>query len=459
MCLVMVVQAALAVGAVKDGHDAPAQRDRSHQPKMSNPDRWDKKDRGSDTRGMEVDLHEVRMLSPEEPHILEGRESALLGGEPSRSLEGDRERPPHEVSAEEHVFREDKTGTRVVAQQAGAAHATAEPSSAIDDHPPKYGRDFYHDSRRSLELMPTLQETDGSSEQTRSPSRSRAPPSRQQETTQEQGSNDKVKPSLSATRPSYPLPPRKVTTAAVAAAERNDAVATVAHLIVDSKPRRTSLHAKGQEHLLVEHLPPTTAKKAAHATSSEYKQRPIEAPLMGDSPLNGHREFLSTSKEDSGKDTGIMLLSPAPCHGGSPSAIPITAVASEALQVLGGPASRRAVVVDLGLPPPQQPPPGLHLDLGTFSSRHDDAREESVQNESEGLLYPCCDGDVYRFEGRDGPEIEVSGLGGDTDDKEEARTGWISHPEHFTMDVEAAGCTPALYEELLEPRVASVYSR
>lgn len=622
----VVVQAALAVGAVKDGHDTPAQKDTSHQPKVSNPDRWDRTNHGRDTRGLEVDLRNVRLLSPEKSHLPQRRESELLSGERSRSLEEERERTPHELSAEEHAFREEKTGTGVVGQQAGA-HATAATSSEKTGNLPKYGRDFYHDSRGSLELMPTLQETDGSSEQTKSPLRSGAPPSLQQEETrQEQGGNEKVKPSWSTTRPPCRVAPRKTTTTAVVAEEYD--MTTVAHSIVDSKPRRrASLHAEEQErgnaeHRLVEQ-PPPTVKRASRATSSERKHRPIEVsrtppPLHGNrawvegSSLNarhclarddlgetrdraanagapsiaaggrgGHlvvasdhttfatereellyeppssqlnlaqpdegevragskssgrsrkieptwsglgksrhsvslsscvatevtevgrggvglsehipgglstrkgmgavarnntalrtnfqpeatSQFSSSRKEvDSGKDVGI-IPSPAPCHGGSPSAIPIPTVPPEASEALDGPTPRRALVVDLRLPPPKLPP-GLHLDLGTFSSPHYDAREKIVQKENEGLLYAGCSGvATSRFDSLDECEKEASGLGGDTDvaqredDNELAGTGWISRADHFTMDVEAAGCTPALYEELLEPRVASVYSR
>ncbi|CAM9652199.1 unnamed protein product [Pylaiella littoralis] len=589
--LFLEAMAALAVGAVKDGRGTAAQRGRrNHQP-ISNPNHWDRTDRGCDNRGLEVDMHEVGLISPAESHVAQRRGSAARRGEYSRSFDGDSERTPQEMSAE-RVLRKVKRGTREVAL--AGAHATAEPPSERD-RPPTNGRDFYHDSRRDFELMPTLPE------QARSPLRSRAPPSLQQQTPRaQQGGDTKSTPPLSTSRPLNPLPPRK---AVLTAAERNCTL-TVDHF-VDSEPRAI-LHAdeleQGKtERRLIEHQ--RTAKKATTraASRSEWKYRPVEFPPpdsrrnyygasdkrsslhaehclardadetkdrrangvaapsiaadggrrldvidhtaaavergeLNESPSSqmdifqprkgrvlavakssGHiqtttlacsvsgtsRHSVRLSQHDpvgfstrqgtpaarntaaaansqpvataevcySSKEfdsIGAGMLSPAPCHGGSPSAISSSAVPLEASEALGGPPSRRALVVDLGLPSPQ-PSQGLqaqaadeHTGLCVGSSLHPcQARRATAWGG--GMI-----GGIEASLGRDGRENKVPGLGGgdenvaqrqDCRGRGESATGWMSHADHFTLDCEAAGCTPALYEELLEPRVVTVYSR
>lgn len=593
-------------------------------------------------------MHEVGLISPAESHVAQRRGSAARRGEYSRSFDGDSERTPQEMSAE-RVLRKVKRGTREVAL--AGAHATAEPPSERD-RPPTNGRDFYHDSRRDFELMPTLPE------QARSPLRSRAPPSLQQETPRaQQGGDTKSTPPLSTSRPLNPLPPRK---AVLTAAERNCTL-TVDHF-VDSEPRAI-LHAdeleQGKtERRLIEHQ--RTAKKATTraASRSEWKYRPVEFPPpdsrrnyygasdkrsslhaehclardadetkdrrangvaapsiaadggrrldvidhtaaavergeLNESPSSqmdifqprkgrvlavakssGHiqtttlacsvsgtsRHSVRLSQHDpvgfstrqgtpaarntaaaanfqpvataevcySSKEfdsIGAGMLSPAPCHGGSPSAISSSAVPLEASEALGGPPSRRALVVDLGLPSPQ-PSQGLqaqaadeHTGLCVGSSLHPcQARRATVWGggmiggieaslgcaqqpasagisveqtaasstivaaarselpnrhasrdrvENKGWSYPDWSRDNL-LDSRDGRENKVPGLGGgdenvaqrqDCSGRGESATGWMSHADHFTLDCEAAGCTPALYEELLEPRVVTVYSR
>lgn len=655
-CDLGVVQAALAVGAVKDGHGTATHREWSHQP-MPNPNHWDRTDRGCGIRGMEVDVHDVKLLSPDESHFRQRHESAL-SGEFNSGFGENSERTSYDMNTE-HMLRREQAGTRAVAQV--DARAKAEPCLERD-RPPTYGRGCYHDSRRSLELMPTLPETDGPQEQARLPLRSRAP--------------------FSTTRSSIPLPPPKVATAV---AERFN-MATAENFI-DSDPR-VVLHVGERErgqtgHRLVDH--PPAARKATRTTSGEWKHRPAENPLPGSSlhdngvsvkrpspdadhcpareadeirnrdanrvapsiaadggeglvvadhtavaiqrgelheppssqfslaqperggdqavarssgrirttlpacsalstsrhsvtlscgPTEVGKSSVDLSEHDPGglstrqrmavarntpaadfqpvetaqfsssrKDSG--MLSPAPCHGGSPAAIPSSVAPPEASKGLNRPTSRRAHVVDLGLPSPQHPPglqahaadehvdlcvcahdcrsyagvpvactsrhscltrkatvgdgdiigtlgmspactqqpvsardpleqtaapsvigtvvtPVSKPDLGTFSSRH--APLERAQKE--GFWGPGWSG-ANGFDNRDGREKQPPGLGGsrnvaqreDCVEESKTGTGWMSHADHFTMDIAAAGCTPALYEELLEPRVVTVYSR
>ncbi|CAN0510576.1 unnamed protein product [Ectocarpus sp. 12 AP-2014] len=154
----------------------------------------------------------------------------------------------------------------------------------------------------------------------------------------------------------------------------------------------------------------------------------------------------------------VAALSPAPCHGGPPS-LAVSAAS-------GGCSARTCrVAVDLGLPSPDvergegtadvilRPDPGKH------SAHHVAPRERLCASVGGAEGTYCSVGRIKSAVGRGGGEKSKALRGIDTYDDRLKGVGRAARADHITMDLEAAGCSVGLFEELLEPRVVAAYSR
>lgn len=183
-----VVQAALAVGAVKEGHATVTAKGRNRTP-MSTQGKRNKADLdcsfGEQGGGAYEEKRHVR--SPGE-----GRRC------PERRVPG---KTGHEFGCRS----EDETGEKAAAEEANVrprrvpSTGGRAPANSFSERnrPATYRGGFYHDSRREVELMPTLREIDAPLEHPGSPARSQ-PPFRLQQTTQG-GENSSISVKLEPT--------------------------------------------------------------------------------------------------------------------------------------------------------------------------------------------------------------------------------------------------------------------
>lgn len=195
-------QAALAVGAVKEGHATATIKGRNCK-RGPKPSHRNKTDLDCNFGEPIEDFGEARrhVRSPGESLYPERRVPGRPGGEFSCR--------PEDGASERKADKKENPGSRGVPSAGG--NYRAEPFSRRD-HQATYGRDSYHDSRREVELMPTLREAGGPLKHPGSPVRSR-PPSRLQQTAQGQEDNFGVKFEPTATRRmAHPLSPNTVTT-------------------------------------------------------------------------------------------------------------------------------------------------------------------------------------------------------------------------------------------------------
>ncbi|CAM9482410.1 unnamed protein product, partial [Ectocarpus fasciculatus] len=176
--LFLEAMAALAVGAVKNGQGVSPRRRRNSKPTFGSY-RRERVDGEDSDGGIREPTHVVNEHPPSwsvEDHFPKLRVSNRKKGARETS-ERQCDQPPGHSRAEDKP-RTDRQGTR-----AGPGHGMLEPAVGAN-HPLPYGRGFYHDSRKGLELMPTLREADVTHDQASSPLRSRySPPEQQQETT------------------------------------------------------------------------------------------------------------------------------------------------------------------------------------------------------------------------------------------------------------------------------------
>ncbi|CAM9751072.1 unnamed protein product [Ectocarpus sp. 12 AP-2014] len=154
----------------------------------------------------------------------------------------------------------------------------------------------------------------------------------------------------------------------------------------------------------------------------------------------------------------VAALSPAPCHGGPPS-LAVSAAS-------GGCSARTCrVAVDLGLPSPDVEQGGgtadviLRPDPGKHSAHHVAPRERLCASVGGAEGTYCSAGRIESAVGRGGGEKSKALRGIDTYDDRLKGVGRAARADHITMDLEAAGCSVGLFEELLEPRVVAAYSR
>lgn len=191
------VQAALAVGAVKNGQrqGVSPRRRRNGKPTFES------------HRRERVDGDEGVVREP--THVVNGLPPRWSVKDHSPKLRvSDRGKGVRETSERRwdrpsgHGRAEDKPRTGRRGTRAPGQGVVESVTGA--NHPLPYGRDFCHDSRKGLELMPTLREADLTHDQASSPLRFRhSPPEQQQETAPQDGKRDRgsVEPAP-CTRPS-----------------------------------------------------------------------------------------------------------------------------------------------------------------------------------------------------------------------------------------------------------------
>ncbi|CAN0160666.1 unnamed protein product, partial [Ectocarpus sp. 6 AP-2014] len=192
--LFLEAMAALAVGAVKNGQSVSPRRRRNGKPAFGS-DRRERVD--GDDGSIREPTHAANELPPSwsvEDSSPKMRVSD--GSKATRETSKRRCDRPSGHRRAENKPRTDRQGTRA------PLHGMVE-AVAGANHPLPYGRGFYHDSRKGMELMPTLREADITHDQASSPPRSRhSPPEQQQETTrQDEKRNGSVEPAPD-TRPS-----------------------------------------------------------------------------------------------------------------------------------------------------------------------------------------------------------------------------------------------------------------
>ncbi|CBJ27628.1 hypothetical protein Esi_0079_0072 [Ectocarpus siliculosus] len=155
----------------------------------------------------------------------------------------------------------------------------------------------------------------------------------------------------------------------------------------------------------------------------------------------------------------VAALSPAPCHGGSPS-LEVSAASG------GCSAPTCRVAADLGLPSPDVEQGGgtadviLRPDPGKHSAHHVAPRGRLCAGVGGAEGSYCSAARIESTVGRGGGEnSKALQRGIDTHDDRLKSVGRAARADHITMDFEAAGCSVGLFEELLEPRVVATYSR
>lgn len=166
--------------------------------------------------------------------------------------------------------------------------------------------------------------------------------------------------------------------------------------------------------------------------------------------------FSSPFKTVDGKD--IVRLSPAPCHGGSPSALS-SCVLPVAVEHSNG--ATYSTPVDTALPSAvlattraganERDKPLCQLRV---QCQMDELRPGWKNTETSGCrsgnrkkgTLRCADGKMVREKG-------------DTDERHHESGQESNYADRITMDIEAAGCTAEIFEELLKPEIVAAYCR
>lgn len=175
------------MGAVKNGQSVSPRRRRNGKPAFGS-HRRERVD--GDDGSIREPTHAANELPPS--WSVEDHSPKLRVSDRSKGTREASERRCDRLSGHrraENKPRTDRQGTRA------PGHGMVE-AVAGANHPLPYGRGCYHDSRKEMELMPTLREADITHDQASSPLRSRhSPPEQQQETTrQDEKRNGSVEP-------------------------------------------------------------------------------------------------------------------------------------------------------------------------------------------------------------------------------------------------------------------------
>lgn len=158
------MQAALAVGAVREGHATATTKDRNTKP-VRTAGNWGKASLESNLGEPGEDACEApqRATPPDEGRYRERRIPRRTGTE-----FGCKSEDVKDGAGDKYSERKESAGRRGVPSAGGRARAERGQRAT-------YGGSFYHDSRRELELMPTLRELDVPPEHPGSPVRSDPP--------------------------------------------------------------------------------------------------------------------------------------------------------------------------------------------------------------------------------------------------------------------------------------------
>lgn len=340
MLSVAVLQAALAVGAVRDGQAPTATRNHRETFPQIKPDNLEgsSQDNYCEFRGPSdgaVYGKERTSFSSSEDG---GRLPERFGHSPEERREPG-ERGAGERMAE-HSLRKWEMEARLPEEPPRGEHVAGKGASERDRQP-TYGRGFYHDSRRSLELMPILQESDAPQNQNGS-----APVGSRQA---EERGGDRITlfkeptsaPTISNPNPLEEEEGEKPVTARHALARH--AVSTASE-VPQTFEVLNAVVAEGQQTARNQLPAARTSRQkmvmsdgmtgAGGTVADPLSERYLGGLLKGhgsvvareaitivDSPTSAVAQLPLPMKDNDGKEAGDVL-SPAPFHGGSPSVLP-----------------------------------------------------------------------------------------------------------------------------------------
>jgi len=428
-----------------------------------------------------------------------------------------------------YLSRNDEPGGRLLPPRGEHVAGSGAPGR---DRQTAYGRGFCHDSRRSLELMPTLQESDAPPAQKGS-----SPVGLRQPRAQERrGDRTKLEPEptpspevsipLGEGEPaaarhavgSVPEVPRNFEFPNTVDFEGRQTARNQASAARTSRPKMvisdgmvmTEAEGEAANPFYERHLGglltrPRHGRLAAREAAATLDS-PAAAVARPPLPMKGMEDF------DGKEVVGVSSLSPAPFHGGSPSALSssVLPITSEGL---GG--STHSASADTDIPPADKEllpafetraakhgaflrPPSAHSGSGDgpgctglaadiafggeryshhcvekltaasmvgSGASHGRASERGSGNTSSHRRHKERPrpgwSDVEQSYCRDGQKSDggskLQGCSA-SDTRGEVESG-LATDKSVVMNLEAVGCTATLFEELLEPRVVAVYSR